>query len=102
MLSVNYRGSTGFGKEHLLAGEGEWYAGMQDDLVDAVRWAVAEGIADPDRLVIMGASYGGYAALAGLTRDPELFAAAISEVGPSNLRTHIIKPCIDIGEWALA
>ena len=87
VLSVNYRGSTGFGKEHLLAGEGEWYAGMQDDLVDAVRWAVAEGIADPDRLVIMGASYGGYAALAGLTRDPELFAAAISEVGPSNLRT---------------
>ena len=87
VLSVNYRGSTGFGKAHLLAGEGEWYARMQDDLVDAVRWAVEEGIADPDRLVIMGASYGGYAALAGLTRDPELFAAAIAEVGPSNVRT---------------
>ena len=86
-MSVNYRGSTGFGKAHLLAGEGEWYGRMQDDLVDAVNWAVAEGIADPDRLVIVGASYGGYAALAGLTRDPELFAAAISEVGPSNLRT---------------
>ncbi len=86
-MSVNYRGSTGFGKAHLLAGEGEWYGRMQDDLVDAVNWAVAEGIADPDRLVIMGASYGGYAALAGLTRDPELFAAAVSEVGPSNLRT---------------
>ena len=86
-MSVNYRGSTGFGKAHLLAGEGEWYGAMQDDLVDAVRWAVDAGIADPDRLVIMGASYGGYAALAGLTRDPELFAAAISEVGPSNLRT---------------
>ena len=86
-LSVNYRGSTGFGKAHLLAGEGEWYGRMQDDLVDAVNWAVAEGIADPDRLVIMGGSYGGYAALAGLTRDPELFAAAIAEVGPSNLRT---------------
>ena len=86
-MSVNYRGSTGFGKAHLLAGEGEWYGRMQDDLVDAVQWAVAEGIADPDRLVIMGASYGGYAALAGLTRDPELFAAAVSEVGPSNLRT---------------
>ncbi|MAN20039.1 MAG: peptidase S9 [Synechococcus sp. EAC657] len=88
-LSVNYRGSTGFGKEHLLAGEGEWYAAMQDDLVDAVRWAIDEGIADPDRIAIMGASYGGYAALAGLTRDPELFAAAIAEVGPSNLRTLI-------------
>ncbi len=86
-MSVNYRGSTGFGKAHLLAGEGEWYGRMQDDLVDAVQWAVAEGIADPDRLVIMGASYGGYAALAGLTRDPELFAAAVSEIGPSNLRT---------------
>ena len=88
-LSVNYRGSTGFGKQHLLAGEGEWYAAMQDDLVDAVRWAIDEGIADPDRIAIMGASYGGYAALAGLTRDPELFAAAIAEVGPSNLRTLI-------------
>ncbi|WP_115016176.1 S9 family peptidase [Synechococcus sp. UW140] len=87
VLSVNYRGSTGFGKAHLLAGEGEWYGRMQDDLVDAVNWAVAEGFADPDRLVIMGASYGGYAALAGLTRDPELFAAAVAEVGPSNLRT---------------
>ena len=87
VMSVNYRGSTGFGKDHLLAGEGEWYGRMQDDLVDAVRWAVDEGIADPERLVIKGASYGGYAALAGLTRDPTLFAAAVAEVGPSNLRT---------------
>jgi acetyl esterase/lipase len=87
VMSVNYRGSTGFGKDHLLAGEGQWYARMQDDLVDAVRWAVDEGIADPERLVIKGASYGGYAALAGLTRDSDLFAAAVSEVGPSNLRT---------------
>ena len=87
VLSVNYRGSTGFGKAHLLAGEGEWYGRMQDDLVDAVRWAVEQGIADPDRIAIMGASYGGYASLAGLTRDPELFAAAIAEVGPSNVRT---------------
>ena len=87
VMSVNYRGSTGFGKDHLLAGEGHWYGQMQDDLVDAVRWAVDEGIADPDRLVIMGASYGGYAALSALTRDPELFTAAIAEVGPSNLRT---------------
>ncbi len=87
VMSVNYRGSTGFGKAHLLAGEGEWYARMQDDLVDAVRWAVDQGIADPDKLVIKGGSYGGYAALAGLTRDPTLFAAAVSAVGPSNLRT---------------
>ena len=87
VMSVNYRGSTGFGKAHQLAGEGEWYGRMQDDLVDAVNWAVDQGIADPKRLAIMGASYGGYAALSGLTRDPELFAAAVAEVGPSNLRT---------------
>jgi dipeptidyl aminopeptidase/acylaminoacyl peptidase len=87
VMSVNYRGSTGFGKGHLLAGEGEWYARMQDDLVDAVRWAVDQRIADPNRLVIMGSSYGGYAALSGITRDPDLFAAAIAEVAPSNLRT---------------
>ena len=87
MLSVNYRGSTGFGKDHLLAGEGEWYSRMQDDLVDAVQWAVQQGLADPDRLAIMGASYGGYAALSGLTRDPELFAAAVAQVAPSNVRT---------------
>ena len=87
VLSVNYRGSTGFGKDHLLAGEGEWYGRMQDDLVDAVQWAVQQGLADPDRLAIMGASYGGYAALSGLTRDPELFAAAVAQVAPSNVRT---------------
>ncbi|WP_236065993.1 alpha/beta hydrolase family protein [Prochlorococcus marinus] len=87
VLSVNYRGSTGFGKRHLLAGEGQWYAAMQDYLVDAVEWAVDEGIADPKKIVIMGGSYGGYAALAGLTRDPELFAAAVDIVGPSNVET---------------
>ena len=87
VLSVNYRGSTGFGKAHLNAGNGEWYAGMQDDLVDAVRWAIDLGIADPNRVAIMGASYGGYAALAGLTRDPQFFAAAVAQVGPSNVRT---------------
>ncbi|WP_241466547.1 MULTISPECIES: alpha/beta hydrolase family protein [unclassified Prochlorococcus] len=87
VLSVNYRGSTGFGQSHLLAGEGQWYAAMQDDLVDAVQWAVDEGIADPKKIVIMGGSYGGYAALAGLTRDPEVFAAAVDIVGPSNVET---------------
>ncbi len=90
VLSVNYRGSTGFGKSHLLAGEGQWYAAMQDDLVDAVQWAVDEGIVDPKKIVIMGGgSYGGHAALAGLTRDPELFAAAVDIVGPSNVETSL-------------
>ena len=87
VMSVNFRGSTGFGKAHLLAGEGQWYARMQDDLVDAVQWAVDQGIADRRRLAVVGTSYGGYAALAGLTRDPELFAVAVAEAAPSNLRT---------------
>ena len=88
-MSVNYRGSIGFGKAHLLAGEGEWYGRMQDDLVDAVNWAVDEEIADPDRLVIMGASYGGYAALSGITRDIDCFSAAVAAVAPSNLNTFL-------------
>ena len=87
VLSVNFRGSTGFGKAFLNAGNRQWYAAMQDDLVDAVRWAVAEGIADADRVAIMGGSYGGYATLAGLTRDPGLFACGVDIVGPSHVRT---------------
>ncbi|MCC5876589.1 MAG: S9 family peptidase [Candidatus Sumerlaeia bacterium] len=87
VLSVNFRGSTGFGKDFLNAGKREWGAAMHDDLVDAVNWAVDKNIADPDRVAIMGGSYGGYAALAGLTFTPDLFAAAISVVGPSNLIT---------------
>ncbi|MAB28825.1 MAG: S9 family peptidase [Planctomycetaceae bacterium] len=87
VLSVNFRGSTGFGKEFLNAGNREWYGKMQDDLVDAVDWAVKEGVADPDRVAIMGGSYGGYATLAALTRDPELFACGVDIVGPSHVRT---------------
>lgn len=86
-LAVNFRGSTGFGKDFLNAGNLEWGAAMQDDLVDAVAWAVGEGIADPERIAIMGGSYGGYATLAGLTFHPDVFAAGISIVGPSNLVT---------------
>lgn len=89
VLSVNFRGSTGISKKHLLAGQGEWYAKMQDDLIDAVDWAISSGIADPEKVAIVGSSYGGYAALAGLTRDPERFAAGISIVGPSNVETLI-------------
>jgi dipeptidyl aminopeptidase/acylaminoacyl peptidase len=87
VLSVNFRGSTGFGKAYLNAGNREWYGKMQDDLVDAVDWAVKEGVADPDRVAIMGGSYGGYATLAALTRDPELFACGVDIVGPSHVRT---------------
>jgi dipeptidyl aminopeptidase/acylaminoacyl peptidase len=87
VLSVNYRGSTGFGKAFINAANLEWAGKMHDDLIDAVDWAVAEGVADPDRVAIMGTSYGGYAALVGLTFTPEKFACGIDLVGISNLVT---------------
>lgn len=89
VLSVNFRGSTGFGKNFINAGNLEWGAKVQDDLMDAVNWTVQEGIADPHRVAIMGASYGGYAALAGLTFTPEFFACGIDMMGPSNLTSFI-------------
>ena len=88
-LQVNYRGSTGYGKDFLNAGNKEWAGKMHDDLVDAVRWAVDEGIADPERVAIYGGSYGGYAALVGATFTPDLFRCAVDIVGPSNLLTLI-------------
>ena len=88
-LQVNFRGSTGYGKQFLNAGNREWGGTMHDDLVDAVRWAVEQGIADPDRVAIYGGSYGGYAALAGATFTPDLFRCAVDIVGPSNLITFI-------------
>lgn len=87
VLSVNYRGSTGFGKSFINASNGEWAGTMHNDLIDAVDWMIAEGIADPDRVAIMGGSYGGYATLVGLTFTPEKFACGVDIVGPSNLRT---------------
>lgn len=87
VLSVNYRGSTGFGKDFINASNYEWAGKMHDDLLDAVDWAVEEGIADEDRVAIMGGSYGGYATLVGLTFTPEEFACGVDIVGPSNLVT---------------
>lgn len=87
VLSVNFRGSTGFGKDFISAGDLEWGRKMHDDLIDAVDWAVAEGIAASDKVAIMGGSYGGYATLAGLTFTPEKFACGVDIVGPSNLET---------------
>jgi len=89
VLQVNFRGSTGYGKEFLNAGDKEWGGKMHDDLVDAVQWAVDEGIADPNRVAIYGGSYGGYAALVGATFTPDLFKCAVDIVGPSNLITFI-------------
>ena len=88
-LQVNYRGSTGYGKAFLNAGNKEWGARMHDDLVDAVRWAVDKRVADPERAAIYGGSYGGYAALVGATFTPQLFRCAVDVVGPSSLITLI-------------
>ena len=85
VLQVNYRGSTGYGKRHQLAAVGEFAGKMHDDLLDAVDWAVAQGVADPQRVAIMGASYGGYATLVGLTFTPERFACGVDTVGVSDL-----------------
>ena len=87
VLSVNFRASTGFGKKFLNAGNGQWGKTMHDDLLDAVAWATAQGIAPADKICIMGGSYGGYATLAGLTLTPEVFACGVDIVGPSNILT---------------
>ncbi|MEO7564528.1 MAG: S9 family peptidase [Sphingomicrobium sp.] len=87
VLSVNYRGSTGFGKNFITAGNLQWGKKMHDDLIDAVDWAVAKGVTTPDKVAIMGGSYGGYATLAGVTLTPEKFTCGVDIVGPSNLFT---------------
>ena len=87
VLMPNFRSSTGYGKKFLNAGNGEWGRLMQDDITWGMKYLVAEGIADPKRLGIIGGSYGGYATLAGVTVTPDLYAAAVDIVGPSNLIT---------------
>lgn len=90
VLQPNFRGSAGFGKSFLNAGNREWGTGaMQHDITDGVRYLIDEGIADPDRVAIFGGSYGGYATLAGVTFTPDLYAAAIPYVAPSSLITLI-------------
>lgn len=87
VLSVNFRGSTGFGKSFINAANHEWGRKMHDDLIDAVIWAIDVGITSPDQVAIMGGSYGGYATLVGLTMTPDVFACGVDIVGPSNLMT---------------
>ncbi|MBT4594852.1 S9 family peptidase [bacterium] len=86
-LQLNFRGSSGYGKSFLNAGNHEWAAKMHDDLIDGVNWAVDHGIADPNKVTIFGGSYGGYAALVGATFTPDVFCCAVDYVGPSNLVT---------------
>ena len=87
VLSVNYRGSDGFGKKFIAAGNMEWAGKMHDDLIDAVNWAIDQKIADPAKVAIYGGSYGGYATLVGLTFTPDVFCCGVDIVGPSNLET---------------
>jgi dipeptidyl aminopeptidase/acylaminoacyl peptidase len=88
-LQVNFRGSTGYGKDFVNAGDKQWAAKMHDDLVDGVNWAIEKGYADPEKVAIFGGSYGGYAALVGATFTPDIFCCAVDIVGPSNLVTLI-------------
>jgi dipeptidyl aminopeptidase/acylaminoacyl peptidase len=92
VLQVNYRGSTGFGKAFTNAGDREWGGKMHDDLIDAVNWSIAECIADPQRIAICGASYGGYAAFVGATFTPGVFCCSVPVVGITNLETMLADP----------
>ena len=87
VLQPNFRGSTGYGKQFLNAGNGEWGQAMQDDISSGVQFLIQSGLVDAKKVGIMGGSYGGYATLAGLTFTPEIYAAGVSIVGPSNLLT---------------
>jgi dipeptidyl aminopeptidase/acylaminoacyl peptidase len=89
VLQPNFRGSTGYGKKYLHAGDRQWGLKMHDDLIDAVNWAVKQGYVDKNRVAIMGGSYGGYATLAGMTFTPDVFSCGVDIVGPSNLKTLI-------------
>jgi dipeptidyl aminopeptidase/acylaminoacyl peptidase len=85
VLQVNYRGSGGYGYAFETAGYHEWGGKMQDDVTDATRWAIAQGVADPNRICIYGGSYGGYAALEGAVKEPDLYKCAIGYVGVYDL-----------------
>lgn len=89
VLQPNFRGSTGYGADFLKAGQGQMGFAMQDDISDGVRWAVEQGIADAKRVCIVGASYGGYAAMWGIAKDPDQYRCAISIAGVANLRREV-------------
>ncbi len=105
VLQINYRGSTGYGKQYMNAGNREWAGKMHDDLLDGKEWLISKGVADPQKVAIFGGSYGGYATLVGLTFTPEAFCCGVDIVGPSNLVTLIqtlppywnpLKPTMDL------
>jgi dipeptidyl aminopeptidase/acylaminoacyl peptidase len=99
---MNFRGSTGYGRKFWEASFKQWGQTMQDDITDGVNWLIDQGIADPKRVAIYGGSYGGYAVLAGITKTPDLYAAAVDYVGVANLFTFMNtippywKPMLDM------
>ena len=102
VLQMNFRGSTGYGRKFWEASFKQWGQTMQNDITDGVNWLIDQGIADPKRVAIYGGSYGGYAVLAGITKNPDLYAAAVDYVGVSNLFTFMNtippywKPMLDM------
>jgi dipeptidyl aminopeptidase/acylaminoacyl peptidase len=99
VLQADFRGSTGYGHEHYAAGFQQWGLSMQDDLNDGALWAVAEGIADRDRLVIAGASYGGYAVMMGLARDPDFWRCGVNWIGVTDLELLTQATWSDTAQW---
>ena len=99
VLQLNFRGSTGYGKAFEHAGDKQWGLTMQNDITDGVNWLIGRGTADPERVAIFGTSYGGYATLAGMTFTPDLYAAGVDFVGPSNLLSFMqtMPPYWEIG-----
>lgn len=87
VLQMNFRGSTGYGRQFWEASFDQWGLSMQDDVTDGAKWLIEQGIADPERIAIYGGSYGGYATLQGLVKDPEFYACGVDYVGVSNLFT---------------
>ena len=86
VLEPDFRGSTGYGTKHLTAGFRQWGRAMQDDVADGTRWAIEQGVADPQRICIAGASYGGYATLMGLINDPDLYRCGINWAGVTDIK----------------
>jgi dipeptidyl aminopeptidase/acylaminoacyl peptidase len=98
VLQVNFRGSTGFGRRHLNAGNRQWGLAMQDDLADAVAWAVKDGVADPMRVAIAGQGYGGFASLTGMAKTPDLYRCGVTIMGPTNLVSYLSAAANRLGD----
>jgi dienelactone hydrolase len=101
VIQPEFRGSTGFGYDHFVAGMKQWGMAMQDDLADAAQWAVRQGWADPRRIAIMGASYGGYATLMGLIQDPQIFRCGVAWAGVTDIGLQFSAPRSDASRETL-